>query len=335
MSKIGVSVLSLEQIGQVKPLIEEGRQKPYRFLLNELQGDPVDSFMLSEIADLSREERGEVFVAVKESKVVGMAAYNDLPWDTRVIGNRMGALKYIIVEPDSPQKEEAIEQLLNHIVDWAISRRIEFLLCKTYTDDMSTIHALEKNGFLLMDTLLDYVYDFRRHPLRNVPRPRLFQGSTIRLAGENDVEELVAVAQASFRDHFGRFDSDQRISKRKTTQVYEEWMKSSCKGYADWILVAEIDGRIAGFSVWRKPSPLAQNLGIRLGHYSIGAVHPDYHRRGLFSALTYGGMELFDGIVDYIEGPTHVNNYSVQRAYSKLLWRICDARHSFHKWLKG
>jgi len=42
---------------------------------------------------------------------------------------------------------------------------------------------------------------------------------------------------------------------------------------------------------------------------------------------------LLDGIADCIEGPTHVNNYPVQRGYTKLLWRICDAHHSFHKWL--
>lgn len=334
MSKIGVSALSLEQSGQVKPLIEKSRQKPYRFLLNEPQAD-LDSFLLNEIADLCQEERGEVFVAVREGETVGMVAYSDLPWETRVIGNKMGTLKHIIVEPNCPQKEEIIEQLLNYVVDWTISHGIEFLLCKTYTDDMSTIHALEKSGFLLMDTLVDYVYDFRRHSLCDVPRPHLFQGFTIRLAGEDDVEKLVAVAQASFQDHFGRFHSDRRISRRKATQVYEEWMKSSCKGYADWILVAEIDGRIAGFSVWKKPSPREQSLGIKVGHYSIGAVHPDYHGRGLFSALTYAGMELCDGIVDYIEGPTHINNYPVQRAYIKLLWRIFHARHSFHKWLGG
>jgi GNAT superfamily N-acetyltransferase len=335
MSNISVSTLSLEQLSQVKPLIEKSRQKPYRFLLNDLQDGPIDSFWLSEIAGLSREERGEVFIAAKEGETVGIAAYSDLPWDTKVTGNRMGALKHVIVEQDSPQQQEIIEQLVNQIMDWAISQGIEFLLCRTYADDMATFHALEKKGFLLMDTLLDCIYDLQRDPLCSVPHPPLFEGVTIRLAGDDDVEELMNVAQAAFRNHFGRFHSDQRISKHQATQVYEEWMKSSCEGYADWILVAEINGRIAGFSVWRKPSPIEQSFGIRLGHYSIGAVHPDYQARGLFGALTYAGMELFDGIADYIEGPVHVINYPVQWAYTKLLWRISDARYSFHKWLIG
>ena len=333
MGAIRMSAMSPEQLGQLKPLLERSRQKPYRFLLSDLPDAP-DSLWLSEIAAFSQGQQGQAFVAMHESETVGLVAYSDLPWDTRVIGTRMGALKYIVVEPDCPRQPEVVERLLNQVIDWAISHGVEFLLCKTYTDDISTIHALERSGFLLMDTLLDYVYCGRADPPHDVFRPPLFEGSTIRLAKEDDVEGLAAVAHASFHHHFGRFHADERIPKGQAIQVYEEWIRASCKGYADWILVAAVNGRIAGYSVWKKPSTLEQSVGMRLGHYSIGVVHPDYHGLGLFSALTRAGMELFDGIADYIEGPTHVNNYPVQRAYSRLLWRICDARHSFHKWLR-
>jgi hypothetical protein len=116
-------------------------------------------------------------------------------------------------------------------------------------------------------------------------------------------------------------------------QMYEEWIKSSIDGYADWIIVAEYESRIAGYSVWKKPSPLEQEHGVRVGHYSIGAVHPDYFGKGVFSSVTFTGMGLFEGIADCIDGPTHINNYPVQQGYSKLSWKIRDAQHSFHKWL--
>lgn len=332
MSRIEISTLTLERIGQLKPLIERSKQKPYRFLLDELQSD-LDSHWSDEIAVLLREGRGKIFGASEGPELVGMVAYTDLPWDTRVIGNRMGALRYVVVEPESPRTREIVARLLDHVVDWAISQGIELLLCKTYADDMMTMHQLEKKGFLLTDTLLDYVYDSRRYPLDSVPRPRQPQGATIRLVGEDDVEELVTVAEASFREHFGRFHSDERLSNQQAIQVYKEWIRSSCEGYADWIVVADIAGRIAGYSVWKKPSPQEERLNVRLGHYSIAAIHPDFYGRGLFTALTYAGMEFLDGVADCIEGPTHVNNHPVQRGYTKLLWRICDARHSFHKWI--
>jgi len=320
-------------VDQLKPLLGRSPQKPYRFLLSGCR-DALDSLWLAELAALSKEEQGRLFVAVQGCDPVGLLAYGPLPWDTRVIGKRMAALKHIVVDPSLPRKEELLARLLREAIDCALSQDMEFLLCKTYTDDMSTIHALERRGFLLMDTLLDYVYNGRADPLQDAGRSPLSEEYAIRLAQEDDVDGLVAVARASFPAHFGRFHADERISKAQATQVYEEWIRASCNGYADWVLVATVQGRIAGYSVWKRPSALEQRAGIRLGHYSIGVVHPDYQGRGLFSALTRAGMKLFDGSADSIEGPTHVNNYPVQRAYNRLRWRIGDARHSFHKWLR-
>ena len=338
--KVQVSTLPVGQIDRVKPWLKKSQQKPNRFLLNDrfcrqnFQGN-LDSFWLREISDLLLNGKGEVFIAREESEIVGIVVYTDLPWDTKVIGNKMGSLKYIILAPDSPQQQEIADQLLNQVIEWTVSRDVECLLCKTHSDDVSTVHALERKGFLLTDTLLDYVYNLQKDPLHSIPRPPLYPGCTIRLAATDDIGELMAMARAAFRDHIGRFHSDERITQCQATRVYEEWMRASCQGYADWVLVAEIGGRIAGCSIWKRPSVIEQSLGISLGHYSIGAINPDYKVHGLFSTLTYAGMELFDGIADYIEGPTHINNYPVQRGYTKLHWQICDARHSFHKWLQG
>ena len=145
--------------------------------------------------------------------------------------------------------------------------------------------------------------------------------------------QLERLAEASFKNHFGRYHSDPRIPLEKAIQVYVEWMRSCIRGYADFILVAEIDKRIAGVSTWKKASILEKDLSLRISHYNIGAVHPDFSGMGLFSNLTYAGMQIFKDSADIIEGPTHVNNYPVQRGYQRLGWQVFDARHSFHKWL--
>ena len=113
-------------------------------------------------------------------------------------------------------------------------------------------------------------------------------------------------------------------------------MRSSLDGYADWIHLALVAGKIAGFSIWKRPSNAESQLKLRVGHFSIAGIHPDYHGQGLFTALTFAGMESLNGSVDIVEGPTHVNNYGVQMGYAKLGWRVLsDARHSFHKWMDG
>ena len=115
--------------------------------------------------------------------------------------------------------------------------------------------------------------------------------------------------------------------------MYVEWIKSAFDGYADYILIAEEKGRVVGCSLWKNPSEMSRKWKIDDAHYSLGAVHPECAGKGVFRRLTADGLELFRGQgVRFVEGPTHVNNYRVQRAYRDLGFTFVDARHSFHRW---
>jgi len=332
MSKILISDMPSNQLPQLRNFLAKVPQKPYRFLAGDPSED-LTSYWLSEIEESINKNSGKAFIGIEQDNIVGFVAYADLPWETGIMGKKMGAVKYLALDPDLPSKSEITGQLLEHTLEWAASSQTEFLLCKAYTDDAVAIQSLERKGFLLVDTLLDYVYDYRKQHLKDSPDDRHYPGFQIRLARPDDEDALIEISQKSFSGHFGRFHSDEMISRRQATQIYVEWMRSSVHGYADWILVAEIEDKVAGYSVWKKPSRLEQGLKNPVGHYSIAAIHPDYQGRGLFGALTLEGTKLFNGLAACVEGPTHVNNYPVQRGYEKLSWRIYDARHSFHKWL--
>jgi hypothetical protein len=92
---------------------------------------------------------------------------------------------------------------------------------------------------------------------------------------------------------------------------------------------------MAGYSVWKEPSALDRHHGIRIGHLSIAAMHPDFFGRGIFGALTREGMKRLRPPADWIEGPTHIDNRAVQRGSLRLGWQIAGAQHSLHKWLKS
>lgn len=333
MNTFHVARLPAEKLQKLKPLLGKVVQKPYRFLSDDLRNG-LDNYWFGEISEALKNGHGEVFVGLNEDKITGVVIYIDLPWETRILQKKMGAIKYFLVDHDFPQKNQLAEYLLDQVLDWAISSDIEFLLCKAYTNDILAIHALETKGFLLMDTLLDYVYDFRKYPLKDISKPFLPSDVMLRFARQDDESTLITIAQKAFGEHFGRFHADEKILPSQATQIYKEWIKSSIMGYADYVLVAEVRDQIAGFSVWKKPSSLEQNAGIQMGHYSICGIHPDYQGKGLFGILTWEGMNLLNNQALWIEGPTHINNYPVQRGYTKLSWRICDARHSFHKWIK-
>jgi ribosomal protein S18 acetylase RimI-like enzyme len=332
MHDLDISPLDSAEVPALRELLAKIPCKPLDFW-EAADPDQQNSYWFEDIqASLSGPDCAAL-AARSGGSIVGFLLWSLQPWETRVIGNTFAVIKYLAVPPDAPR---AIgDALVARMCEDASSRGVECVTAKLHGMETSAIHSIERNGFCLMDTVLDFTFDYRRMPLDQVRPPPLAAGVQIGLATAADADGLIEVAGKAFGGHFGRFHADRRIGKEKAKTIYEEWMRSSLGGWVDFIVVCKCDGRVAGYSMWKKPSARESGHGFLLGHYSIAGVHPDYFGRGLFSALTYEGMRRLPelGRVDRIEGPTHVNNYPVQRGYLKLGWRITGARHTFHRWL--
>jgi ribosomal protein S18 acetylase RimI-like enzyme len=293
----------------------------------------TESRWMDEIAELLSNERAIGLVAEMGATACGFAICAPLPWESALLGKSMWAIKHIAVASRARDRNSIAAELVAEVVYRAGTRDAAFLLCKTTPSNTAIIHALESHGFFLMDTLVNFIFDFRMGDQKE-EAPHVPEGFVLRLATSSDIESLVETARASFAEHFGRFHADPLIGRAAATRIYEEWIRSCANGWADWIVVAMQGDRVAGYSAWKQPSALDQRHGIRLGHFSIGAVHPDFFGRGLFTALTREGMEQLRSSTDWIEAPTHIDNHAVQRGFLRLGWRIVGAQHSFHKWLK-
>ena len=332
-SEIEIVELTLKNVDMVQDLLERSRFKPLRYFEREF-GHDLAIYWMSTITELLRSNHSQGYAAVVDRQFQGILIISDNPWETNLLRINASVINAFVVDNLLPNKLEVTGTLLNHVIQQAKTKRVGFISSKTYADDLASIHALELNGFLLMDTVVDCHFDYRRNPLVNIQLPPISKDVRIRLATQSDREQLVDVASQSFHNHFGRYHADERIGIALATQVYEQWMHSSLDGYADWVHVAEVEDRLVGFSIWKRPGTEEDQLKLRVGHYSIAGIHPQYYGHGLFTALTYAGMKSLEGIADIIEGPTHVNNYGVQLGYSKLGWRVVsDARHTFHKWI--
>jgi ribosomal protein S18 acetylase RimI-like enzyme len=296
--------------------------------------EQIESRWMDEIADLLSNEHAIGLVAEIGATACGLAICAPLPWESALLGKSMWAIKHIGVASRSRDGNSIATGLVAEVIRRVGARDADFLLCKTTPSDTAVIHALESDGFFLMDTLLNFICDCRTGSQKE-GAPHLPEGFVLRLATPSDIEPLVETAHASFAEHFGRFHADARIGRVAATRIYEEWIRSCADGWADWILIAAHGNRMAGYSAWKLPSALDQRHGIRLGHFSIAGVHPDFFGRGIFGALTRAGMEKLRSSADWIEGPTHIGNHAVQRGYLRLGWRIAGAQHSFHKWLKS
>jgi ribosomal protein S18 acetylase RimI-like enzyme len=328
MPPIAVANLALDDVDRVQGFAS----LPLYASLSSSRSE-IESRWKDEVRELLSREGALGFIAEISGTISGLVICAPLSWESPLLGKSMWAIKHIGVASGTSDMSPVAARLVTEAVRRLAERDADFLLCKAMPSDTAIIHALESNGFLLMDTLLNFVFDCRARG-SNGRRQHVPEGFALRLATTSDIEQLAEVAHSSFAGHFGRFHADPRIGHAAARKIYQEWIRSCANGWADWIVVAMHGDRIAGYSAWKKPSALDQQHGIRLGHYSIGAVHPDFFGRGLFTALTHAGMEQLCSSADWIEAPTHIDNYAVQRGFLRLGWRIAGAQHSFHKWLK-
>jgi ribosomal protein S18 acetylase RimI-like enzyme len=291
------------------------------------------AYGLDEISQSLAEETSIAFGSFVDGRIDGFIIYGDSPWDSRIIGRRIGTVKHFAVTKDDPEGAEILRELTNELTQALTKRRTECVVCRVQSSELAAIHALEQSGFLLMDTLLDFVFDFSRTPIEKIRFPERDGELKIRHAKAADLPALIDINEKSFGDYFGRYHADPQMPAGIATRIYTEWVRSAFEGWADWILVAELNYQIAAYGLWRKALGTEERNCLRIAHYDLAAIDPKFRGRGLWTALMHEGMLIARGFAQYLLGPVHVSNYPVQHLLQKFGWNISGARHSFHKWL--
>ncbi len=317
---------------EIVPFLSHATNAPYEYLPARIRGVSLTRLWLQELRQ-TLESDGAVLAAVLNREIVGIVAFAPLDWDTRVLQVPTTRISHLSTMRAHFQSDVILDSLLRQALEQISSSGRSLVVARSSAQEAPVVHALEEAGFRWQDTLLDYIHDGTTTALDKLELPDLDGAACIRSAEERDAGSLVALAASAFGAHFGRFHADPRIGRERAVTIYQEWMRAAIAGYADAVLVAEVENRLAGCSIWKLPSRVESQCSVRLGHYSIGAVDPAFCNRGLFTALTFAGMKVLEESVDLIEGPTHVSNHAVQRAYARLRWSVRGARHSFHRWL--
>ena len=302
---------------------------PYRYIPSSTT-DSLVHLVLMEIENVASSLDGKIFGLSEKGVIVALAAIRLQEWEARVLGDSAYRMSLWILK-ECGDLVKLVKCVVSSVSEKASRSLITAKCCSSET---KVIHALEGNGFLLMDTLADVFYLKNEHSRSDscaIPMP---DGLCIRNARLDDENGLRDLAKEAFHNHFGRFHADSNIATSTATSVYQEWISSCIHGWADLIFVAEDTStkHLAGFSAWKKPSSEELSHGNNLGHYSIGAVSSAFAGRGLFKHLTQTGMDALKDC-SAIEGPTHINNIPVLCGYISLGWKIADSRHAFHAWI--
>ena len=302
--------------------------------LPHLNPDERQTYWLNEIRQSLADESCIALASIDSARISGFLIYNDSAWDSQIIGRRIGTVKHLAVTSHDPAGGEMLYQLIDELKRTLASRAPECVVCRVSAGDLPAIHALEQRDFLLMDTLVDFVFDFSRTPIEELKSPEQDKQLNIRRAELADMPALMKINERVFADYFGRYHADPRIPPGAATKIYVEWVRFALQDWADWAIVAEIGDAIAGFGLWRKILDAKQNNSPGVAYCDMLVADPAFQARGVGTALMLNGMRIARPSAQYLVGPVHICNYPIQRTLQRLGWRISGARHSLHNWLK-
>lgn len=236
-----------------------------------------------------------------------------LNWDTTFFGFRVGRV----------QRDTLTQETFGEIDAWCRYNKIDLLYFLTSSDDAATTRIAEDNGFHLVDVRMTFSV--------KISSP-IFAGNTssdclvvVRQALAEDAEILGGIARESYGD--SRFFFDENIPLHLSKSLYETWIKKSCEGYADAVLVAELNDNPVGY--------ISCHLHEEQGIGSVGLIGVSKPERGIGigSALLKSALDWFAqrGISE-ITVVTQGRNRTAQRLYQRFGFLTKEVQLWYHKW---
>jgi dTDP-4-amino-4,6-dideoxy-D-galactose acyltransferase len=229
-----------------------------------------------------------------------------LEWDSRFFGRRIARVR----------RGRFSSGDIGRILEWCDGQRIDCLYSLVSSDDVQAVAIAEKNGFHFVDIRVTLERALERVPAEPCGDVRMFRAS--------DLEALRQTARSSFRD--SRFYYDPGFEKSRCDDLYSTWIEESCKGYADFVLVAEDCGRPAGF-VTCHTGPTETG--------SIGLIAVDEAGRGrglgqhLVKSALYAFLERGMRVATVV---TQGRNIRSQRVYQKCGFVSRSVDLWYHRW---
>lgn len=214
-------------------------------------------------------------------------------------------------------------QELTRVIEFCRNNAVKLLIARCPVSELRTAQAMEREGFLLTDTLVYYSRDLMQKPV-----PTDVSKAEWRPMQRGEEEKIKTVAAESFRGYLGHYHADERLDRAKCDEVYTSWTLRLYNSLdpADAVLVAEIDGSIVAFYAMRVNNPDE-------GEPVLGGVMPSARGQGIYVSLMINAMKwCLSKKLSRIVISTQITNLAVQKVWTRLGFEPSHAYYTFHKW---
>lgn len=327
--RLKVSSLNRDRIKEVISLIQSYRYKPYHSY-PDLSEEQITEYFLKEVSNLILESRKNfIFTTEKEGRIVGLAIIEKLPWDTEFFGIKMAKISHLIGYGSYQNAFDIKNELLTYISTLCLKEDIKFLSIKVNIGDYSSIHCLEEHGFRIMSTCATYLMEKEKYLAKY--RDKITSNCTIRPYQDKDFSNLIAISKGScVKSHF---KADPSISQEKASDLYNEWIKNSCKGLVDEVIVIEADNKVIGCATFDIDKKFSTWFGYKLGRTPLIVFSKSVRGKGLSDlSILRLLLEYWFMKVDMVDVVIQIDNIKSAKYWLQLDSRMVDYRYVLHKW---
>jgi len=228
-----------------------------------------------------------------------------LEWDSEFFRMRIARLSGQCLTTDGVAAAES----------WCLANQIECLYFLAGLEDDATVVLAEAHGFHFIDI---------RVTLERMLPEETAAAPGIRAFRPDDGPRLREIARVSHRD--SRFYYDPRFPRSRCDELYETWIERSAGGWADAVLVAELDGAAAGYLSCHLSRSQAGSIGLV-------AVAPECQGKGLGGQLIDASFEYFrrNGM-KRVTVVTQERNIRSQRLYQRRGFLTQSMQLWYHRW---
>ena len=236
-----------------------------------------------------------------------------LPWDSAFFGVRIAKVVDQKINRDSAKA----------INTWCREQNIRCLYFLSAGDDQETVATAEEEGFHLVDIRVTMEQQLLP-PKTAQPLPK---NIAIRLAASSDLPALKALAGSAFS--LSRFYFDPGFSRQHCSDLYQTWVEKSCAAANQFVLAAEVEGKIVGFisAEWEQKR-------IEYGKIGLLGVAQGMRGRGFGQHLMEHCLERLAGMgMRRIEAITQARNIGAQRVNQRTGFITRSVDLWYHKWI--
>lgn len=239
-------------------------------------------------------------------------------------GIRMGNMDISPVDPYANISHLEIGEALEEAIAATGREGYQHLTCKTDPGCKPLMHGLESKGFLLVDTLVTYQFDFAKASF-----PSMVHRCEIRESREDELDRLKDMTRKAFK--IDRFHSDPALSNELCDTYYTQWLENSYHGFADKMFSAYLNGELVGFITGKYVEAEDSVRPV------LAAVSEKARGFGVYTSMIYEIMcwarekaKQNPDVKGLLVG-TQVNNLAVQKAWINLGYTVYGSTHVFQR----